>query len=89
MPFDPDPFLYERAKLSLTGTRTHHESFGLLFMAARTAIDNNKAREMLNDLALDKDGDFYKLSRGHSEWRELEQALTKGDKNALISQDSH
>jgi hypothetical protein len=31
----------------------------------------------------DKDGDFHKLSRGHSEWLALEEALRNKDKAAL------
>jgi len=38
---------------------------------------------MLDNLMADKDGDFYKLSRGHSEWQALEEALRSKDKVAL------
>ena len=47
------------------------------------SIDNGKAQEMLNNLTADKDGDFYKLSRGHHEWHALEDALRNKDKAAL------
>jgi hypothetical protein len=76
-------FPYERAKLSIKGTISHHEAFGPLFRAAEKAIDNGKAEEMLNSLLADKDSDFSKLSRGHHEWEALEQALRNKDKGAL------
>ena len=76
-------FPYERAKLSIKGTVSHHEAFNPLFRAAEKAIDNGKAEEMLNSLTADKDGDFYKLSRGHHEWQALEEALQNKDKAAL------
>ncbi|HVS80375.1 MAG TPA: hypothetical protein VHE60_01415 [Pyrinomonadaceae bacterium] len=76
-------FSYERAKLSITGITSHHEAFGALALAGEKAIDNGKAQEMLDSLMADKDGDFYKLSRGHHEWMTLEEALRKKDKAAL------
>jgi Double zinc ribbon len=76
-------FPYERAKLSIKGIISHHEAFEPLSLAAEKAIDNGKAQEMLNNLEADKDGDFYKLSRGHHEWMALEEALRNKDKGAL------
>ena len=76
-------FTYERAKLSIKGITTHHEAFGALALAAEKAIDNGKAQEMLDSLMADKDGDYYKLSRGHHEWEALEEALRIKDKAAL------
>jgi hypothetical protein len=76
-------FPYERAKPSIAGVASHHEAFGALTLAAEKAIDNGKAQEMLDSLMADKDGDFHKLSRGHSEWRALEEALRNKDKAAL------
>jgi hypothetical protein len=76
-------FPYERAKLSVKGITTHHEAFGALSVAGEKAIDNGKAQEMLDSLMADKDGDFYKLSRGHREWQTLAQALSKKDKKGL------
>jgi hypothetical protein len=76
-------FPYERAKLSIKGITSHHEAFGALALAANKAIDNGKAQEMLDSLMADKDGDFYKLSRGHREWQTLEQALSNKDKRGL------
>jgi len=73
-------FPYERAKLSIKGITTHHEAFGALSLATQKAIDNGKAQEMLESLVADKDGDFYKLSRGHHEWQALVQALSSKDK---------
>lgn len=76
-------FSYERAKLSIKGITTHHEAFGALALAAAKAIDNGKAQEMLDSLMADKDGDFYKPSRGHHEWQALVQALNNRDKRGL------
>jgi hypothetical protein len=78
-------FPYERAKLSIKGIISHHEPFEAIFLAGTKAIDNGKAQEMLNDLMSDKDGDFYKLSRGHPEWATLEAALRNKDKTALAT----
>lgn len=76
-------FPYERAKLSIKGMISHHEAFEAIFLAAQKAIDNGKAQEMLSDLMSDKDGDFYKMSRGHHEWATLEAALRNKDKSSL------
>lgn len=76
-------FPYERAKLSIKGITSHHEAFGALALAAAKAIDNGKAQEMLDSLMADKDGDFYKPSRGHHEWQVLVQALSNKDKRDL------
>lgn len=82
-------FPYERAKLSITGVVSHHEAFGALFLAAQRAIDYGKADEMLNNLMADKDGDFYKVSRGHGEWKQLEEALKSKDKSKLSVKMQH
>ena len=76
-------FPYERAKLSIKGITSHHEAFGALSLAGERAIDNGKAQEMLDSLTADKDGDFYKLSRGHHEWQALKEALSDKDKRGL------
>jgi hypothetical protein len=76
-------FPYERAKLSIKGITSHHEAFGALSLAAEKAIDDGKSQEMLDSLMADKDGDFYKLSRGHREWQTLVQALNNKDKRGL------
>ncbi|HYR77249.1 MAG TPA: hypothetical protein VEM96_15550 [Pyrinomonadaceae bacterium] len=76
-------FPYERAKLSIKGITSHHEAFGALSAAADKAIENGKSQEMLDSLMADKDGDFYKLSRGHHEWQALVQALSSKDKSGL------
>jgi hypothetical protein len=76
-------FPYERAKLSIKGITSHHEAFGALALAGEKAIDNAKAQEMLDSLMADKDGDFYKPSRGHREWAVLVQALRNKDKRGL------
>jgi hypothetical protein len=78
-------FPYERAKLSIKGMISHHEAFEAIFLAGAKAIDNGKAQEMLNDLMSDKDGDFYKMSRGHHEWATLEAALRNKDKSGLVT----
>lgn len=76
-------FPYERAKLSIKGITSHHEAFGALAVAAESAIDNGKAQEMLDSLTADKEGDFYKLSRGHHEWQLVVQVLSNRDKRGL------
>ena len=76
-------FSYERAKLSIKGMISHHEAFEAIFLAGEKAIDNGKEQDMLNDLMADKDGDFYKMSRGHHEWAKLETALKNKDKTLL------
>jgi hypothetical protein len=76
-------FPYERAKLSIKGITSHDEAFGALSSAAEKAIDNGKAQVMLDNLMADKDGDFYKLARGHHEWHALLEALEKKDKSEL------
>jgi len=76
-------FPYERAKLSIKGITSHHEAFEALSLAGELAIDNGKAQEMLDSLMADKDGDFYKLSRGHHEWQALKEALSNKDKRGL------
>jgi hypothetical protein len=76
-------FPYERAKLSIKGITSHHEAFNALADAAEKAIDSGKAQEMLDNLLTDKNGDFWKLARGHHEWHELMEALTNKDKRRL------
>ena len=80
-------FPYERAKLSIKGMISHHEAFEAIFLAGARAIDNGRAQEMLKDLMSDKDGDFYKMSRGHREWVTLEEALKNKDKSLLTAHD--
>ena len=80
-------FPYERAKLSIKGVISHHEAFEALFLAGEKAIDNGKAQDMLKDLMSDKDGDFYKASRGHHEWEALVEALENNDKAHLKERD--
>lgn len=80
-------FPYERAKLSIKGMISHHEAFEAIFLAGAKAIDSGKAQDMLNDLMGDKDGDFYKMSRGHHEWTTLEAALKNKDKTLLTEHD--
>jgi serine/threonine protein kinase len=75
-------FTYERAR-SRVSQPGHGETFNLLFQAGQKAIDNGKAKEMLSDLMRDKDGEFYRLSRGHSQWNVLLEALTNNDREAL------
>ena len=78
-------FPYEQAKVSINPQdhRSHHEAFGAMMRAAQKAIEDGKADEMLASLTSDKDAEFYKLSRGHSEWKVVEQALRDKDKSKL------
>jgi hypothetical protein len=76
---------YERAKLAINSqeTHSHHEAFDALLLAAQKAIENGQADEMLSSLMADKGGDLQKLSHGHAEWRQVEEALRNKDKNVL------
>jgi hypothetical protein len=76
-------FPYERAKLSIKGITSHHEAFEALSAAADKAIESGKAQEMLDSLLADKEGDFWKLSRGHHEWDSLVKALSNKDKKSV------
>ena len=76
-------FPYERAKLSIKGVTSHDEAFAALTDAAERAIDNGQSEAMLRDLWADKDGDFWKLARGHHEWHGLIEALETKDKARL------
>jgi hypothetical protein len=78
-------FPYERAKLAINAreTRSHHDAFNALSLAAEKAIDANKAEEMLKALEADSVGDFHKLSRGHHEWAQIIEALTRKDVTLL------
>lgn len=77
-------FTFERAKLVSVG-QGHHEAFSVLFQAGQKAIDSGKADEMLDSLMANKDGDFSKLSKGHDEWKHLEEGLRNKDKSKLIA----
>ncbi len=76
-------FPFERAKLAIKAQETvsHREAFAALSLAAEKAINSGKAYEMLDSLEADKNGDFRKLSHGHREWRQLQEALKNKDKS--------
>jgi hypothetical protein len=78
-------FPYERAKLVIKASETnsHDEAFAALSLAAEKAINTGKAHEMLNGLEADKAGDFHKLSHGHYEWTQVEEALKSKDRRLL------
>lgn len=82
-------FPYERAKLAINAreTRSHHEAFNALSLAAEKAIDADKAEEMLKALQADSIGDFHKLSRGHREWTQLVEALKRKDATLLTAKE--
>jgi hypothetical protein len=84
-------FPYERARLSINPQEinSHHEAFSALRLAAQKAIENGKADEMLSSLMADEHGDFHKLSHGHGEWRQLEEALKNKDKRVLSAKLHH
>lgn len=77
-------FPFEHAKLVVSGN-VHHHAFGLLYMAATRAIDAGKADQMLTDVEKERDGAFYRCSRGHDEWNTLEASLKGKDKGKLQS----
>ena len=78
-------FSYERAKLAVRAdqTHTHNTAFAALSIAAGKAIDSGQAKEMLASMKIDSDGDFNKLSHGHEEWKQVEEALRRKDKRIL------
>ena len=82
---------YQRAKLSIDPqeSHSHHEAFAALLLAARKAIESGKADEMLASLKADKDGAFRKLSHGHAEWKQLEEALKNKNKSVLTARLNH
>lgn len=75
-------FPFEHAKVTVTGN-AHHHAFGLLFLAGQRAIDAGKADQLLADLEKEKDGAFHRCSKGHDEWKMLENALKNRDKSML------
>ena len=81
-------FPYERARLSIIGTREHDEAFSLLYLAGQKAIENNKADQMMNNLTRDQGSDFRKLT-DHREWGVLQQALRNRDKSILTIESRH
>ncbi|HRH44271.1 MAG TPA: protein kinase [Pyrinomonadaceae bacterium] len=74
-------FPYEGAKL-LAPSSNHHQAFHALAEAARTAIKNNQASEILSNLSQNKNTDFRRLT-GHQEWTAIENALSKKDSSLL------
>jgi len=78
-------FSYERAKLAVRAdqTHTHHAAFSALSIAAGIAIASGQANEMLASMKIDSDGDFHRLSHGHEEWKQVEEALRRKDKRIL------
>ncbi|HEY6118440.1 MAG TPA: zinc ribbon domain-containing protein [Pyrinomonadaceae bacterium] len=78
-------FPYERAKLAVEGREktSHHDAFTALSVAAEKAISSGKASEMLENLQKDSGGDFQRLSHGHREWVQLQEALRNKDVRVL------
>lgn len=78
-------FPYERAKVVVMTRKRNfrEEAFTALARAAQKAIHSGKAREMLQNLNKDSEGDFQKLSHGHREWAQLQKALRSKDASVL------
>jgi hypothetical protein len=78
-------FSYERAELAVFGRYDHHEAFARLRRAAEKAIESGGSDSMLEMLQTDggRNGPFWKLARGHSEWKQLHQALEHRDRGEL------
>ncbi len=78
-------FSYQRAQRVVFGRHEHHEAFGLLRRAAEKAIETGRSEAMLEMLRSDgvQSGPFWKLTRGHSEWHQIVEALEHGDREAL------
>ena len=77
--------LYQRAKLIFPGDHNHHHTreFGLLFVAAKQAIDNQQTESMLAQLREDQYARFRNFTIGHGEWQNLIRALEQKDKRFL------
>jgi len=78
-------FPYERARLVAIDHKKnfHEEAFAALARAAQKAINSGKSSEMLQSLNKDSDGDFQKLSHGHREWTQLQEALKRRNASVL------
>jgi hypothetical protein len=78
-------FPYERARVVVKNRKKNFqkEAFAALSRAAQKAISKGKAREMLQSLNKDSNGDFEKLSHGHREWEQLQKALKSKDASML------
>jgi hypothetical protein len=78
-------FPYERAKVVVMNRKKNfrEEAFTALARAAQKAIHSGKAREMLQNLNKDSEGDFQKLSHGNREWAQLQKALKSKDVSVL------
>jgi hypothetical protein len=78
-------FPYERAKVMVLNRKKNfrEEAFTALARAAQKAIHSGKAREMLQNLNKDSEGDFQKLAHGHREWGQLQKALKNKDVSVL------
>lgn len=81
-------FPFERALLVAASTN-HHPTYSALSEAVRVALKNNQAEQMLNDLARYKNADFRRVSRGHSEWTQIENALRRKNENLLPKDEHH
>lgn len=75
-------FPYAHAKL-VVASDNHHHAFGLLNLAGQRAIGTGQADRLVADMERDKDGAFYRCSRGHEEWKTLLAALRGKDKGML------
>lgn len=78
-------FPYERAKVVIMTRKRNfrEEAFSALARAAQKAIHSGKAREMLQNLNKDSEGDFQKISHGNREWAQLQKALKSKDVSVL------
>ena len=78
-------FPYERAKVVVMDHKknAHVKAFAVLARAAQKAINSGKAKEMLQSLNKDSNGDFQTLSHGHREWEQLQKALKTKDASVL------
>ena len=78
-------FSYERATLVVFGKHRHHEAFRRLRRSAEKAIEIQKSDAMLEMLRRDaaRNGPFWKLARGHREWKAIHEALEHRDRERL------
>ena len=79
-------FPYERARV-LAAERRKKEALAALTRAAKKAIHNGKATEMLQSMNKDSGGDFQSLSHGSREWTQVQKALKTNDAS-MVSEEA-
>jgi len=83
-------FPYDRAIIKSNQTNVHMESYKVMYEAARKAIQNGKAKDMLRDIERDRII-LEKLKHGHenAEWGRLIEALEEENADELVLKGGH